>query len=340
MQLELYNYFRILRVQESVCLQREFNSRLVLHPFRVMGAILMRAVLRPLWQLRQRSCIRERTASDCPENALLQKPRFIAKELKNNAGEFICFETGVTVPEARVPPCSFRWSGSHDRIIFVHAFYEPEAEEIFLQLDEYANYDLILTTSSSVIRDVFLKRYSRRRALCVVVPNQGRDILPFLLALTIVDLPHYQYFIKIHTKRSGHRADGKSWFRMNLKFLLGAHEISDRLFSLINASKPSIYGVECLSIQDHFENNYRWMRVLLGRSINAEGGQFIAGSMFMGTGEFLRKVAQKDLLRYQMEPEYGKLDGTLAHALERYFGWLAGNEGGECSTIESYLLRR
>lgn len=339
MSLELVNHFQILRLNELVRQHQEFKEAVFHSPLRVAAGIVVRGVARPWRNLWRRSRIQRHTAASCPPQQWELVPRFTAIRSDAANANHVLF-TAAPLHATPVAPPVIRLDSGNDRIIFVHAFYEREARIIFKHLDAYPDYDVLLSTPVPAIRDAFLARFDPRRAVCLEVPNQGRDILPFLLALNILDLPRYRYFIKVHTKRSAHLSDGGLWFRLNLQFLLGERVVSNAFFALLDAGKPSLYGVESMPIQDHLENNRPWLETLLGCKMEQAHGQFIPGSMFMGTGELLRRLVARQFDMYPMEVEAGQLDGTLAHALERYVGCLAAEEGGECLTIERFLTTR
>lgn len=339
MSLVLANHFQILRLMELVRQHQEFKEALFHSPVRIAVGIVLRGFARPVRNFLRRSEILRRTTACHPPQQFELVPRFIA--IRNDAidANHVLFTPAPpnTMPAA-VP--AIHLDSDNDRVIFVHAFYEREAQIIFDRLDAYTDYDLVLTTAVPAIREAFLARFDRRRAVCVEAPNQGRDILPFLLALNILDLQRYRYFIKVHTKRSAHLSDGGLWFRLNLEFLLGERAISNAFFALLDAGRPCLYGVESKPIQDHLENNRYWLEVLLGRKVEQAQGLFIPGSMFMGTGVLLQRLVARRFDTYPMEAEDGQLDGTLAHALERYVGCFAMDEGGECLAIESFLKKR
>lgn len=339
MSLELSNHFQILRLKELVRQHQEFKEALFHSPVRIAVGIVLRGFARPLRNFLRRSETLRRTTACHPPQRFELAPRFTATCNDAIDANHVLF-TAASSHAMPVAVPAIHLDSGNDRVIFVHAFYEREAQIIFDRLDEYPDYDVVLTTPVSAIRDAFLARFDRRRAMCVEAPNQGRDILPFLLALNVLDLRRYRYFIKIHTKRSSHLSDGGLWFRLNLEFLLGERIVSNAFFALLDASRPCFYGVESMPIQDHLENNRYWLEALLGRKMEQAHGQFIPGSMFMGTGVLLQRLAARRFDTYPIEAEAAQLDGTLAHALERYVGFLASDEGGECLAIESFLKKR
>ena len=225
------------------------------------------------------------------------------------------------------------------KLVILHAFYENEADAIFEKLDRFTDYDLLLSTPIPAIRDLFLQRFDPSRAACFLVPNAGRDVLPFLLLLAFVDLSGYRHFVKIHTKRSSHLLNGGKWFSMNAEILIGDPAMTDRIFDLIDPNIPSIYGVECRPLHDHFKSNRHWLGFLMPNPPRQWQGCFIPGTMFAGSAAFLRRLADLKLHLHEFEKENGQLDGCLIHALERYLGFAAQNSGGECATFDALLSR-
>jgi hypothetical protein len=223
-------------------------------------------------------------------------------------------------------------SSGNRKLIILHAFYADEAAAIFEKLRAFTDYDLMLTTPIPAIRDQFLDQFDPGRAVCFLIPNSGRDVLPFLLLLAFADVSAYPHFIKIHTKRSLHARNGSGWFSSNVETLIGQKQMTDELLQLIDPQIPAIYGLECLPLRDHFRCNRHWLHALIPGHLN--GGCFIPGTMFAGSGAFLRSLAALQLHLHQFEPETGQLDGCLVHALERYFGYYASANGGVCGTFD------
>lgn len=225
----------------------------------------------------------------------------------------------------------------HKKLILIHAYYENESRIIFDKLKDFTDYDLLLTTSKPAIRDEFLACFPAPRAAAILLPNHGRDILPFLLSAAFLDLSSYDHFIKIHTKRSAHLTYGNDWFWMNIESLIGNKPMTDRLLARIDPKLPSIYGVQTRPLHDHFRNNRPWLTLLMQTNPRRVRANFIPGTMFAGSAEFLRLLAKENLHLHKLEPESAQLDGCFIHALERYLGYFAQSHGGKCTTIESLI---
>jgi hypothetical protein len=234
---------------------------------------------------------------------------------------------------------SKRLSSGNRKLIILHAFYEREADAIFEKLDQFVDYDVMLTTPVAGIRERFLAHFDASRSVCFFLENVGRDVLPFLLLLAFQELSAYRHFIKIHTKRSSHLSKGSNWFSANVEVLIGDKRMTDRIFDLIDAEKPGIYGIETRPLHDHFRSNRFWLQSLLPNPARHCEGRFVPGTMFAGSAEYLRRLATAKLHLNQFEEEKGQLDGCLIHALERYFGYFAQASGGECAIFDRLIER-
>jgi hypothetical protein len=345
--LDLFNHLQIIRLRAVVQQHEAFKSAVVHHPFRAAFGLLLRpfkALLRRFRHYLRGRALAPLVVSNQPSDMLLEHGCF--KLLRHvhdpqsleirivSASDESCDANVSTLSNGSV-----RLKSGNRKLVIIHAYYEREAHKIFKLLGGFADYDLVLTTAIPSIRDEFLNRFDPQRAACLLVPNIGRDVLAFLLVVYTLDLSSYEYFVKVHTKRSGHLADGSNWFHINIETLIGNKLMTDRLFEHIDAGQPCIYGVECLPLQDHLENNRHWLEFLLKQPLANMDELFVPGTMFAGSVRFLKEVAESNFHLYQMEEEKGQLDGCLPHALERYFGYLAKVRGGECTTIENLVLR-
>src|SRR5580658_10003086 len=134
---------------------------------------------------------------------------------------------------SHIIPAPIQLAGNK-KLILMHAFYENEAKIIFDKLQPFTDYDILLTTPKPEIQQDFISRFPSPRAAAIVLPNHGRDILPFLLAIAYLDLSPYTHFIKVHTKRSTHLTYGGDWFWMNIESLIGNKQMTDQLLARID----------------------------------------------------------------------------------------------------------
>jgi lipopolysaccharide biosynthesis protein len=238
-------------------------------------------------------------------------------------------ETVQTVDQPSLIPC-------HSRLLIIHAFYATEAMQILDRLQDLRDYDIIVTTPRPDLADLFLSHCPQILA-CIQTPNIGRDILPFILALSVLDVRPYQHFIKVHTKRSSHAHDGGAWFYENLETLIGSPQATDYLLSQIEPDKPCLLGCQVKQFGEGERNNRFWLKELVDQPAANSELNFIPGTMFMGNGRFLSLLAKQNLWKYPFESEKGQLDGCLHHALERFFGYLCVKEGGICDRLDTLL---
>ncbi|MES2951062.1 MAG: rhamnan synthesis F family protein [Pseudomonadota bacterium] len=341
MSLDLLNYFENLRLRAEVQRHTLLWDFVLHHPVRAVAKsillpfVVVARLFRNHFHARK---VAHLVISNLPSNEVFAESCLQVGVENTERNQFIVqlpvYGNGVVTVTA-IPNFQLRLKSANSKLIIVHAYYEEEALRIFENLKAYRDYDIVLTTSNPAIKNNFNGLFESNRSACFLVPNIGRDVLPFLITLKLLDLTPYTHFVKVHTKRSKHLSDRGSWFRRNIEFLIGQKIITDRIFAHISSERPSIYGVECLSLHDHLDNNWNWLQFLFGQSPKNIEGRFIPGTMFAGSVTFLRELAQKNLHLLRLEEENGQLDGCLVHALERYFGYLATSGGGECNTLET-----
>ena len=173
-----------------------------------------------------------------------------------------------------------------------------------------------------------------------VFENRGRDLLPFLhVAERLID-DGEELVLKLHTKRSTHRVDGDRW-RTELIDSLAAPAAYDRIARNFQ-SDPSLGLVgpagHIRRVSDFPGANDESLAYLARRSgvaIDKASSWFCAGSMFWIRLRALRPVLDMHLATSEFEIETGQIDGTLAHALERFIG--AAVEGAGYTARDSQL---
>ena len=169
-----------------------------------------------------------------------------------------------------------------------------------------------------------------------VLANQGRDVWPMLQVLDRV--PGHDAVLKVHTKRSPHMRNGDAWRRDLLADLVGSPGRIEAILGLMAADRRigmvaparNVLGREFLGpnrprVEDLARTG--------GRGFDPDRLWFPAGSMFWSRPEVLLPLADLGLTAEDFGPETGAVDGTLAHAVERYLGVLAESQG--LAVIES-----
>lgn len=175
-------------------------------------------------------------------------------------------------------------------------------------------------------------------AQTVVYPNRGRDILPFLMIARKLRTMGYSAILKLHTKKSHHRDDGKKWFNDIVEKLLpnakGAQHYAETAVEGAAFIGPDSHIV---SLERYIGGNEEHLRDLLqniydtstaAEVLSRKGDYyFMAGSMFYMSMDAIDPILDLYLDVLDFETEKAQIDGTMAHAVERLFSIVMQIEG-------------
>lgn len=211
--------------------------------------------------------------------------------------------------------------------VIVHAYYPELLDEIFEMLAQWTiAYRLIVTTVPEREADVLDRlRSARIDGECRVFENRGRDVLPFLRVANELADAGEELIVKLHTKRSLHRADGDIWRRDLLTKLIApenVRRIHDAFRGRADLGMVAPDG-HILPMNFYWGSNQEsvyYLCRLMGVA-HADPGKdvFAAGSMFWIHLRALRPLLDLHIDEAEFEPEKGQVDGTMAHAIERCF---------------------
>lgn len=224
--------------------------------------------------------------------------------------------------------------------VVIHAWYLNVLDELLLALQSVDHeYRILITTSHDRVAAV-RKVVSGIGidAEIVASENRGRDILPFLRVANRLFEEGEQLVLKLHTKQSLHRRDGRAWRQELVGSLLSPLRVPRILEAF--ASDPALGLV---APEGHIqplnyywganEDNVRYLSVRTGIDApDATRDAFVAGSMFWGRLDALRPLLDAHLDEWEFETEQGQVDGTFAHALERMFILSARHAGYRTAT--------
>ena len=228
-----------------------------------------------------------------------------------------------------------------------HVFYMGLTAEVVGKTNNIpAPFDLYITTTTrenaAAIR-AYTDAHSRADKVEVaVVENKGRDVLPFLAQMRDV-LRNYDYICHIHTKKSLHSDIGDIWRTYLYENLLGSREtVSEILALFMKDRKLGIVFPENFDlIRDAIQwGNDRELCVGLMKRIDKRfqiDGEpmFLAGDMFWARTGAVEKLFSLNLRSDEFPEEAGQVDGTLMHAIERIWLYLAESQGFGWKEIRS-----
>jgi len=228
--------------------------------------------------------------------------------------------------------------------VVLHLYYTENWEDVFKnslkRLQATASFDLYVTMPNSnrsfgkVIRATFPD------AGLLIVPNKGRDVLPFIKTAALLSSLGYKRVLKIHSKKSTHRdiegnsaESGNEWLTKTVESLIPSKNKSlERIAGLLEKDDFGILGPKkyYYPIKMYLTRNRRALEVLLrsyndklfsgdtARKLDRFG--YFGGTMFWINLETISDVLE--ISKDNFEKETGQTDGTLAHALERAFALL------------------
>lgn len=225
--------------------------------------------------------------------------------------------------------------------IVLHIFYY----DIFISIIEYIEqidieYKLYITTHPDIYSDIFLKIQEKNiSAKVVICENKGRDILPFLKSLKLVKQQGHAVLLKLHTKRSPHRLGrGNTWRNNMLKSLLEPeviksiiHNFKNYPIGIVGPSKY-LYPIWRKGNTNKAKIQQLANKISFRDNINEE--LFVGGTMFYARVDALEPISQLKLSDQDFQDEPIALDGSMAHALERFFGIACHKQGYEIVDTE------
>lgn len=220
--------------------------------------------------------------------------------------------------------------------VHLHLYYPdlwPEFEDRLAALT--CPYDLYvtLTQRGEVTTQLADKiSFAFPSAHIAVLPNRGRDILPFVALINAGAFDGYQAVCKLHGKKSPHREDGDQWRHRLIDGILPPSGLVRSLSRFLADDTAAIWVADGQSyrLRDWWGGNRTMVRDLLRRiEMPPDQGvaRFPAGSVYWIKPIMIGMIRSLGLTEEMFEPERGQVDGTLAHAVERGIGLIAASAG-------------
>lgn len=240
-----------------------------------------------------------------------------------------------------------RFIKNSDLCVAVYLYYWDLSDDLINHIKEIPSCDVHLSVTKDTPLSVIDKwQKSGINFSLAITENKGRDILPFLDAFHKFIKPNkYKLFCKVHTKKSLHRPDGDDW-RGKIYKELFCHKEALLIFNgnkKVGMVAPE-HSLTDLSIKEIHLGNIFWLDAIF-KKLHAEdmigtyNTVFPAGSMFWGRTSAFSKLDLLKPIQSRFEPEVGQLDGTLAHAFERVFGFLVLAKDYTIDTVSDKINR-
>lgn len=229
--------------------------------------------------------------------------------------------------------------------VIMHVFYESMIDELMDSVDKLPGQPDLVITTTDTFKQEHIERRLRARGreqfdVRVLGSNRGRDITAFLIGCRDVLLdPKYDVILKLHSKKSAQ--DGFAvgeWFKRHLiENLLGSPGYVQNVLDLFGDDEsvgmvlPPVVQIGYPTLGKAWYANKKPARALarrLGIDVAFDATTPLApyGSMFYFRPAALRPLLEADFsyVDFPLEGQYS--DGSLAHVVERLFGYAALSE--------------
>ena len=225
--------------------------------------------------------------------------------------------------------------------VHLHLFYQEQVEDMLDRLKNLSNvpYDLYVTLVSENLEIEQKIRAFKADANVWIVPNVGYDVGPFIDFLHHIDIDSYDYIIKIHTKRTtgeyevlfNHwRFDMKMWREMMLDSVISRRAVVENMQIFEKFENVGMIGHKYVTTKEY--QHYRTVECDAVEQMKKIGlavpndKTFVAGTMFWVRAKLLKPFLCYNTTDFvQSQPLVH--DCTLAHVLERIFGWGVSAQG-------------
>lgn len=220
----------------------------------------------------------------------------------------------------------------------VHIFYPELAAEMknFL-LNIPCSVDVFISTTDEQKKSALEKIFSdfdKGTVTVKIFANRGRDIAPAFVGFKDI-YKSYDACVHIHSKKSPHAKSRLAAWRDHLyKNLLGSPEIVGGILEILANEKVGLVFPQYFTpirVSIHWGDNYLVTKNFLHRlGIEIDNRhliEFPAGSMFWFKPKALAPLLESGLTFDDFPEELGQVDGTIAHAIERAFLFIAETSG-------------
>lgn len=221
----------------------------------------------------------------------------------------------------------------HQTAVILHLFYTDLWDSVNSYLRNLEEgFDLYVTIPFDLIQDQAIIdniKASYPESRIIRFENKGRDVAPFMEIYPAI-APLYKYICKIHTKRSLQIVDGTQWRIQLFDELLGSPErVREILMAFEQNPELGMIGPagRAISIRSPKVPGFQayrniltpWADTLGIKKFHRLHYHYFGGTMFWFRSEAMLPILHLNITQAHFEEEIGLYEGTIAHALERFF---------------------
>ena len=245
-----------------------------------------------------------------------------------------------------------RTTGAKTAVV-LHLYYPERWEYLKKKLDLLKDIGVDLFVTINVKNKEFIKEIHQYdpAARVFVVPNRGRDVLPFVHLARRLDQVGYKYVLKLHTKKSEHRNNGGEWFEGLVDNLLPNAAMANKALGALIAGTAIIGPAgHFVSLKRYMGGNMQNLKRVFSQVTNPDITSqvlskpqdygYFAGTMFWVSLDALRPLLELHFAPEDFESEKGQIDSTMAHAVERAFSLLPQINKLEIMSIDEKAIRK
>ena len=247
-------------------------------------------------------------------------------------------------------------------VVIVHLHYRETVEAYLKYVDCIPiEVDIIFTFSDEIVNKEILeyvRKHQGRHCEMIKKNNRGRDVSALLVACR-EKIMKYQFVCFVHDKKEKNEQDKKftqGWVRCLWENSLGSREyiynilgLFQQISSLGLVVPPSPLGIdyqEAINMDlwfDNFENTTKLAQELeLQCDLNPRKPPITLGTVFWARSVALKKLFEKEWCYEDFVEEPLPADGTVSHAIERIFAYVAQDAGYDTGQVmtENYASER
>lgn len=232
--------------------------------------------------------------------------------------------------------------------VIINLYYKEKVEWYMRYVNHLTDkIDVFIYSSQQEVLSM-ISELVKRKKICSYKENRGRDISALLVAAADVIL-EYDYICFLHDKSPNAEYltnDVDIWVKQLWDNMIYSNEYVHELLQLFDNNKklgmlvpPEPYGEYNShwygdTWYDNFEITKKVADELdITADISVEKPVFTLSSVFWARADALRPLFRKRWTYEDFQPEPLPMDGTVSHAIERLFGYVAQEAGYEVGTV-------